>query len=89
MALFAGVLTCPTAPADADPGTTERLSINSTGTQGNSNSFFPTLSADGRFVAFGSAASNLVPDDTNGRSDVFVHDRGNPPEAEEEVVDDD
>jgi Tol biopolymer transport system component len=35
----------------------------------------PSLSADGRFVAFTSAASNLVPDDTNALPDVFVHDR--------------
>ena len=35
----------------------------------------PRASADGRFVAFSSTSSNLVPDDTNGKSDVFVHDR--------------
>ena len=35
------------------------------------------MSADGRFVAFQSSASNLVPHDTNNRSDVFVHDRVN------------
>jgi hypothetical protein len=34
----------------------------------------PALSANGRFVAFTSWASNLVPDDTNGDIDVFVHD---------------
>jgi len=32
------------------------------------------MSADGRYVGFISASSNLVPDDTNGREDVFVHD---------------
>jgi hypothetical protein len=34
----------------------------------------PSVSQSGRFVAFASNASNLVPDDTNGASDVFVHD---------------
>ena len=34
----------------------------------------PFLSADGRYAAFTSRASNLVPDDRNGVSDVFVHD---------------
>jgi hypothetical protein len=35
---------------------------------------YTSLSADGRYVAFDSRAANLVPDDTNGASDVFVHD---------------
>jgi len=59
-------------------GTTTRVSVTSTGAQGNGPSGrfdSPSLSADGRFVAFTSAASNLVPGDTNGESDVFVHDR--------------
>jgi hypothetical protein len=43
--------------------------------QGNSASEWPSISADGRYVAFASAASNLVPADTNGVSDVFVRDR--------------
>src|SRR5207253_8937535 len=43
---------------------------------GNNFSFSPAVSADGRFVAFDSAASNLVPGDTNGTFDVFVRDRG-------------
>ena len=34
-----------------------------------------TISADGRFVAFRSPEANLVPDDTNGVDDIFVHDR--------------
>ena len=41
----------------------------------NDASFLPSLSADGRYLSFTSAASNLVPDDTNGKLDVFVHDR--------------
>jgi hypothetical protein len=36
----------------------------------------PAINADGRFVAFESLATNLVPDDTNGRMDAFVRDRG-------------
>jgi hypothetical protein len=49
-------------------------SQSSEGVQGNASSFFPALSAEGRYVAFQSNASNLVPNDTNGRGDVFVHD---------------
>lgn len=37
--------------------------------------YAPSLSADGRFVAFTSSRSDLVPGDTNGESDAFVHDR--------------
>src|SRR5437762_758323 len=64
---------------DRQTGTTERVSVASGGAQGNGNSggFFavPALSAAGRFVAFQSAATNLVAGDTNGTTDVFVHDR--------------
>jgi Tol biopolymer transport system component len=56
-------------------GTTERVSVASTGTQGNHSSGLPSISADGRFVAFSSSATNLVNGDTNGEDDVFVHDR--------------
>ncbi len=56
------------------PGSTERVSINSNGDQANASSFSSTISADGRFIAFTSDASNLVTGDTSGR-DVFVHDR--------------
>lgn len=54
---------------------TERVSIASDGVQGNSDSYHPSISADGRFVAFQSSAYNLIPGDTNGYCDVFVHDR--------------
>src|SRR5437660_497094 len=65
---------------DRQTGTTERVSVASGGgTQGNGKSggffAFPALSADGRFVAFQSDATNLVAGDTNGTTDVFVHDR--------------
>jgi Tol biopolymer transport system component len=60
---------------DVRSGATERVSVSSAGTQGNSDSFSAVVSGGGRFVAFDSAASNLVPGDTNGRTDVFVRDR--------------
>jgi len=60
---------------DRETGATERVSVDSAGQQSNDVSFFPSISADGRLVAFGSFASNLVLDDTNGVADAFVHDR--------------
>jgi Tol biopolymer transport system component len=62
-------------------GTTERVSVSSTGAQGNANSGLlngmggPSITADGRYVAFDSQASNLVKSDTNNAIDVFVRDR--------------
>lgn len=53
---------------------TIRVSIAGDGTQANGESSAPMISPDGGFVAFHSNASNLVEDDTNNRSDVFVHD---------------
>lgn len=53
----------------------QRVSVSSAGTQGNNESFEPSISADGRFVAFYSDASNLVRHDTNAGRDVFVYDR--------------
>ena len=66
------------APAAAypRPGATERVSVASDGAETNSGSSWPTISADGRFAAFHSGATNLVPGDTNGEDDVFVRDRG-------------
>src|SRR5262245_59194874 len=57
------------------PGVTEWVSVSSDGTGGNNQSDMPAISADGRFVAFVSLADNLVPNDTNGFTDTFVHDR--------------
>lgn len=54
--------------------TTVRVSISSSGGQGNGASFFPSISADGARVAFVSDASNIVPSDHNGAPDVFVRD---------------
>jgi Tol biopolymer transport system component len=56
-------------------GQTTRVSVASDGTEGNEESLDPSLSADGRFVAFTSWASNLVDGDTNEWADIFVHDR--------------
>jgi Tol biopolymer transport system component len=60
---------------DRETNLTTRASISSTGVQGNGASGYPSISADGRYVAFHSAASNLVEGDTNGYTDAFVHDR--------------
>ncbi|MEE4637499.1 MAG: hypothetical protein V2J42_02005 [Wenzhouxiangella sp.] len=60
---------------DRSEGTTQRVSVASTGIEGNNNSTDPDLSDDGRFVVFASLASNLVSDDTNNRADIFIHDR--------------
>jgi len=61
---------------DTATGKTRRISVSSSGAQGNrpSGSGGPAISADGRYVAFTSLASNLVPADTNGSWDAFVHD---------------
>lgn len=54
---------------------TARVSVSSSGGEGNGVSWAPSVSADGRFVAFYSSANNLVPGDTNHAQDIFVHDR--------------
>ena len=60
---------------DRATGTTQRVSVSSDGGEADDESRDPSISADGRYVAFWSLATNLVPDDTNGRADVFVYDR--------------
>jgi Tol biopolymer transport system component len=60
---------------DRRSGRTTRVSVSSSGAQANRGTGIVALSAGGRFLAFESAASNLVRGDTNGRQDVFVHDR--------------
>lgn len=59
---------------DTQTGQTTRISVASDGTEGNQASYAPSISADGRFIAFYSGASNLVPNDSNNHSDIFVHD---------------
>jgi Tol biopolymer transport system component len=73
------------APGDTNPGadvflrdltagTTSLISTSADGTPGNDSSSDPDITPDGRWVAFNSAASNLVPGDTNGADDVFRKD---------------
>jgi Tol biopolymer transport system component len=60
---------------DGSTGITERVSVDSSGVEGNDASYWPSIAPDGRFVAFFSDASDLVFSDLNGQTDVFVHDR--------------
>ncbi|MGI9295727.1 MAG: TolB family protein [Pseudomonadales bacterium] len=62
---------------DLTSGQTTRVSVDSNGNEGNGDSYTASISADGQLVGFGSDASNLVPDDTNGSQDAFIHDRYN------------
>jgi Tol biopolymer transport system component len=55
-------------------GTMLRASVSTAGAQSNGASFLPSLSADGRYVAFESDATNLVANDTNAKRDIFVRD---------------
>jgi hypothetical protein len=57
---------------DTQTGALTLASADATGLQGNGDSNNPSISSDGRFVAFDSAADNLVPGDTLGINDVFV-----------------
>src|SRR5215210_2427604 len=78
LALFAALWLATTATAQAGIKKIERISVSSSGVQGNAPSGGvepPAISADGRFVAFVSSASSLVAGDTNGFDDVFVRDR--------------
>jgi Tol biopolymer transport system component len=61
--------------AFAFPQTITRISMSYTGGEANNSALYPTISLDGRFVAFVSGASNLVPADTNNATDAFVYDR--------------
>ena len=58
---------------DLVTGTTTRVSVASDGSQSNGSSFTPSISGGGDVVAFRSDATNLVPGDTEGHTDVFVH----------------
>lgn len=60
---------------DLATGSTIRVSLSSAGTQANRASDLPTLSGDGRYVAFVSAATNLVGGDGNQADDIFLYDR--------------
>jgi hypothetical protein len=75
-ALFVGAVLIVAASFGVQPAAAATLcaSVNASGTQGNGSSAYASLSGDGRYVVFYSSASNLVPDDTNGVADIFVHD---------------
>ncbi len=59
-----------------ETGDITRVSVDRDGNPIESASFSPSISAQGRYIAFASNGENLVPDDTNESTDVFVHDRG-------------
>jgi hypothetical protein len=61
---------------DRNTGFTKLISVSTAGDQGNNNTggYGAALSSDGRYLAFMSDATNLVADDTNGNSDIFVRD---------------
>lgn len=59
---------------DRNQGITVRVSVNFFGGDANDGSYPPSISHDGRFVAFGSAANNIVRGDVNGVPSVFVRD---------------
>jgi Tol biopolymer transport system component len=61
---------------EASSISTVRVSVDAVGNQGDDHSYFPSISGDGRYVAFESIATNLLGagNDNNGFFDVFVHD---------------
>ena len=59
---------------DLATGATTRVSTSSGGTQANNASLDPSISGNGRLVAFDSYATNLLPGDTNGARDIFLKD---------------
>ncbi len=60
---------------DRQTNVTTRVSVDSGGAEADDNSQNPAISADGRFIAFSSDATNLIGTDTNGFRDIFLHDR--------------
>jgi hypothetical protein len=60
---------------DLQASQSELISASPMGAAGNGKSSSPVISGDGRYVVFQSKASNVVPNDTNGMSDIFVRDR--------------
>ncbi|MEU6403444.1 hypothetical protein [Streptomyces sp. NPDC046985] len=64
----------PPASAAGRGPRVERVSVSAHGAQGDGDSLAPSISADGRYVAFESDATDLVPGDADGQRDVFVKD---------------
>lgn len=62
---------------DMQTGAIDVSSVSSSGSAGDGDAASVALSANGRYVVFSSAASNLVPGDTNSMNDIFVRDRQN------------
>ena len=74
--LLMAMLLCAFLPAvHAFAGYTERISVSSAGVQADGYSQAPSVSGDGRFVAFSSGSGNLVPGVADGQQHVFVRDR--------------
>ena len=70
-----GLALCLLTAVPAAAQLVTRISVSTAGAQANGPSGAPSISADGRYVVFASTATNLVADDTNGVSDVFLRDR--------------
>jgi len=62
-------------PFGSEARNVERVSVDNSGVQGDSDSGGKLISSDGRYVAFDSYATNLVTGDTNATCDIFVYDR--------------
>ena len=74
---FAGILDATTwnfTTGSAVHDGIERVSVDSAEAEADDDAFFPYMSSNGRYVVFYSYATNLVADDTNGQSDVFIRD---------------
>jgi Tol biopolymer transport system component len=74
LSLLVTILLMTKAVMATDINTTTRVSVDSSGMEGNGDSGLSSVSADGHYVAFESSASNLVSEDTNEVSDIFLHD---------------
>jgi Tol biopolymer transport system component len=73
---------------DRNDGSTVRVSVGPGDVEGDGMSSDPSISPDGRYVAFWSGATNLVPDDTNGKRDIFLADRDSGTVSRVSVADD-
>ena len=56
-------------------GATQRVNVTSRGNQAVGETYYPDISYDGRYVTYGSLASNLVPADSNDALDIYLYDR--------------
>jgi Tol biopolymer transport system component len=68
------LLACLIVTGSAAAQVTRRESLSFANAQAGQNSGTPSISADGRYIAFESDATNMILGDTNGSSDVFVRD---------------